>query len=174
MSNWKRIFSFVTLFIFSVAGVQTSAASVKQNRKPPQKCDQGKSPYDYVRVTTKQGSQLNVRNSPNGRIIGQIPNNWAIVPVRKDSTGKWTRIQFASYAGYAFDVNEYGFASAPRFRTGWVASEFLKPLGKFCEKPVAMLRMQINALFGNQSIVVNEDWVQRGDRISRAIFVQEN
>lgn len=170
MNSWKRIFSMITLFVFSVAGVETSVASVKQNSKPAQKCPEGKSPYNYVRVTTKAGSPLNVRNKPNGKIIGKIPSKWTIVPVKKDPTGKWTRIQFAKYAGYAFEVTEYGFVTAPEFRTGWVATEFLKPLGKFCEKPLAMLRMQMNALFGNQSILVNEDWVQRGDRISRAIL----
>jgi hypothetical protein len=172
MNNLKKIVGLFTLFVFSVAGIKSSDASTQQPSETllAQRCSGGVRPINYARVTTKKGTNLLVRNGPNGRIIGKIPSGWAVVPVRRDRTGKWTRIKAANYANAIYDVNDnYGYGNAPEFRTGWVSTAFLKPIGRFCEKPIAMIRMQMQALFGNQSILVNEDWLQKGDRISRAI-----
>jgi hypothetical protein len=85
--------------------------------------------------------------------------------VRKDATGRWTNI----ISHFIDDVGPVGFANAPRFRNGWVSTSFLRALGRFCDKPMELMRSDLNTLSGTKKILVNEDWVQMGDRISRAI-----
>lgn len=122
------------------------------------------SPRLYARVNMRRGT-LNIRSSPNGRIIGSVPNRWQVIVLNRDKTGQWSRI--TSHFG---DVSPVGFASAPDFRDGWVATAYLKDLGKFCDKPINLMRSDLTPLSETKKILVHEDWVQMGDRISRSIL----
>lgn len=168
----------------SVIGVKTAFATTKISKAtiaekpsltPPQSngemelaqaCpneSQHESPRPYARVTT-QGDPLNIRSSPNGRIIGSVPNRWQVVTLNRDATGKWTRI--TSHFG---DVAPIGFLSAPRFRDGWVSTALLKNLGRFCDKPMNLMRSELKTLSERKKLLLHEDWVQMGDRISRSV-----
>ncbi len=185
MSNWKRALTSITLTLLSLIGVKTvSATTTTPKATQPeelgitssfnnsetllaQTCSnqtRHKSPRPYSRVTT-QGGTVNVRSGPNGRVIGSIPNGWQVITVRKDATGRWTNI----ISHFIDDVGPVGFANAPRFRNGWVSTSFLRALGRFCDKPMELMRSDLNTLSGTKKILVNEDWMQMGDRISRAI-----
>lgn len=171
ISQWQKAIAFITLLFLSVFGIKpaaTTATPTQLENSPAllaQSCPYGDKKLSYTRVTTRDGDDLLVRSSPNGRIVGAIPSGWAVVPVKKDTTGRWVRI--TSQYG---DINaDPGFASAPYFRTGWVAAAYLKPIGQLCEKPVSFMRTQMQGLFGSKKVLVNEDWVQIGDRISRSL-----
>lgn len=183
-SYWKKAFTLITAMFLSVIGVKTAFATTKISKAtqvekpsltPPlsngemelaQACpneSQHESPRPYARVTT-QRDPLNIRSSPNGRIIGSVPNRWDVVTLNRDATGKWTRI--TSHFG---DVGPIGFASAPRFREGWVSTANLKDLGRFCDKPSSLMRGELKTLSETKKILIHEDWVQMGDRISRSV-----
>lgn len=177
ISNWKNAIAFITLTFLSLIGVKaTSATTVTAQATQPdvlstintsdqtilaQSCPYGGTKSPYARVTTRQGSSVNIRSSPNGRIIGAVPSGWAVVTGRKDQTGRWTYIDYGTYYRYP------SYLSAPTLRSGWVSTAFLRQLGEFCEKPVAMMRSNLKALSGKQ-VLVQEDWVQLGDRIASA------
>ncbi len=178
VSNWKSAIAFITLTFLSLIGVKTaSATTVTADTTQPetqsstpflnpgetllaQSCPRGATKSPYARVTTQQGASLNIRSSPNGRIIGAVPNGWAVVPGRKDPTGRWTYLNYGTNDRYN---------SAPRLRSGWVSTAFLRQLGSFCEKPVSMMRSNLKALSGTKQVLVHEDWVQMGDRIASGI-----
>ncbi|MBP0020584.1 MAG: SH3 domain-containing protein [Cyanobacteria bacterium SBLK] len=119
-------------------------------------------PQHYGRVITTS-DPLSVRSTPKGEVIGSIPQGWAVVTNGKDSTGDWTHV--TSHFG---NVGDFGFASAPKFREGWVSTRFLRPLGRYCYKPIALLKLP-GLLFSGSSMTVREDWTQRGDRFSRPL-----
>lgn len=185
-SHWKRAFTFITAMFLSVIGVKTAFATTKifkatQAGKPSltpplsnremelaQACSnesRHESPRPYARVTT-QGEPLNIRSSPNSRIIGSVPNGWQVVTLNRDATGKWTRI--TSHFGNV-DVAPMGFGSAPRFRNGWVSTRYLKNLGRFCDKPMNLMRSDLKTLSERKKLLIHEDWVEMGDRISRSV-----
>jgi len=159
MSAWKRAIAaiFVTLLSWLGIQAQSGAAQTSQPETAAETLAQSCSdPQDYARVTT-ESTPLNVRSKPGGAVIGAIPRNWAVIVQGKDSTGRWTRV--TSHFG---DIGEYGFASAPNFRTGWVATRYLRPLGKFCQKPEPVGNLEQsnpNAL---------NDWNLLGDAIARS------
>lgn len=165
--NWKKALALLTVSILSVMGVKsTSATTATPETQLAQSCSPNlrhSTPASYARVTLQRGT-LNIRSSPNGRVIGSVPNGWQVLTLRKDTTGRWTRI--TSHLG---DVGPNGFVSAPNFREGWVSTSLLRNLGRFCGKPLELQRSALSALSGNKKILVNEDWVQRGDRIASAI-----
>ena len=181
VSNWKSAIAFITLTFLSLLGVKTASATIvtadttqpeTQSSTPflnsgetllAQTCPYGGRKSPYARVTTQQGASLNIRSSPNGRIIGAVPNGWAVVPGRKDPTGRWTYLDYGTYYRYP------SFISAPTLRSGWVSTAFLRQLGSFCEKPVSMMRSNLKALSGTKQVLVNEDLVQMGDRIASRI-----
>ena len=181
VSNWKSAIAFITLTFLSLLGVKTASATIvtadttqpeTQSSTPflnsgetllAQTCPYGGRKSPYARVTTQQGASLNIRSSPNGRIIGAVPNGWAVVPGRKDQTGRWTYLDYGTYYRYP------SFISAPTLRSGWVSTAFLRQLGSFCEKPVSMMRSNLKALSGTKQVLVHEDWVQMGDRIASRI-----
>ncbi|HBE18822.1 MAG TPA: hypothetical protein DEG17_08955 [Cyanobacteria bacterium UBA11149] len=184
VSHWKKAFTFIAAIFLSAIGVKTALATTtitkadkaeKTSLIPPlrnsemeiaQACptdSRHQSPRLYARVNIRMGT-LNIRSSPNGRIIGSVPNRWQVIVLNRDKTGQWSRI--TSHVG---DVSPFGFVSAPDFRDGWVATPYLKDLGKFCDKPMNLMRSEMNTLSEGNKILVHEDWVQMGDRISRSI-----
>ncbi len=116
----------------------------------------------YARVAT-QSNPLRVRATPGGQVIGSIPKGWVVVVLEKSGNGEWTKV--TSHYG---DLGDYGFGSAPDFRTGWVASRYLQPLGDFCEKPMALAGTQLIAAAAAPTFLVQEDWLALGDRIAQS------
>ncbi|WP_204105670.1 MULTISPECIES: hypothetical protein [Spirulina sp. CCY15215] len=162
----EQAIATIALTILSLLGLKTAIAATHSEsidrgdlRLSQQNCPD---PEYYARVITET-DPLSVRSTPNGSTIGAIPKGWAIVTNGKDSTGEWTHV--TSHFG---DIGSYGFADAPNFRQGWVSTRFLRPLGRYCYKPTALLKIP-SLLFGGSSVVVHEDWNQRGDRLSRQI-----
>ncbi len=87
----------------------------------------------WAQVKTSSGS-LNIRSSPNGAVIGEIPNGWQVVVGKYDSTRRWAYV----LSDYRPDQRT-GFASAPNFRSyGWVSVDYLAPLGEYCAKPLKL------------------------------------
>ncbi|MEM9502360.1 MAG: SH3 domain-containing protein [Cyanobacteria bacterium P01_E01_bin.43] len=116
----------------------------------------------YARIITQE-DPLRIRATPGGRVIGAVPKGWAVVVLEVNNTGDWTKI--TSHFG---DPGEFGFASAPSFREGWVASRYLAALGDFCEKPsLDMAAVQLVTGPDAQQYTVQEDWLQMGDRIAQ-------
>lgn len=118
----------------------------------------------YARIATEE-DPLRVRSTPGGQVIGAIPKGWAVVVVDLDETGDWTKV--TSHFGDVFgDVYSGGFATAPDFRTGWVATRYLENLGEFCEKPMN-LTLQPLSHTAIAAAPSQEDWLELGDRIAR-------
>lgn len=183
LNSWKQALALITFMFLSFLGVKVSANttlnqeaaqeqknlsnSLLDNQKTllaqgcPSDSDHN-SPRPYAQVFTKSGT-LSIRSAPNGRIIGAIPSGWQVVTVKKDTTGRWTYITGSG--------NErYGFANAPDFRRdGWVSTAYLRRLGRFCNKPNSLRSNELNTLSAEKKILVNEDWVLRGDRIAEFI-----
>lgn len=164
VSIGRSILSFITLIVLSVLGIKTEIATatsqidqqtVNNETIVGQACPYGGTRFRYGRVATLDGDDLYIRSRPNGKVIGAAPFGWAVVTVKRDSSQKWIYI------------DEYPSASAPALRSGWVAAKYIKPLGRFCEKPMSLIRTNMNGLFANKQVVVNENWVQIGDRISK-------
>jgi hypothetical protein len=160
----KQAIAAIALTVLSLLGLKTATAATSSEsldradlRLSQQNCPD---PEYYARVITDT-DPLSVRSTPNGQAIGAIPKGWAVVTNGKDSTGDWTHI--TSHFG---DIGSYGFGNAPNFREGWVSTRFLRPLGRYCYKPISLLNIP-SRLFGGSSVVVHEDWTQRGDRFSR-------
>jgi hypothetical protein len=165
MNVWKNRTLLCASVGFSILGATAAQAQSPQPIQPGQSCEFGRKPQTYALVQTTEGD-LRVRATPGGAIIGAIPKNWAVIPVRVDSTGNWVRI--TSHVGEVTQGGRSGiaFGNAPYFRTGWVAARFLKRLpGKYCDKPQItsqLVRSQLTA----QDILVQEDWLDLGDRIA--------
>ncbi len=176
--------TLITAMFLSVIGVKTTVATTtnpkatqsetpsltpplsKEETKLAQACPPDslhKTFRPYAKVTT-QRTPLNIRSSPNGRIIGSVPKGWSVVTLNTDATGQWTRI--TSHFG---DVAPIGFASAPGFREGWVSTTYLEDIGTFCDKPMSLTRSELKTLSASKKLLIHEDWVQMGDRISRSI-----
>lgn len=149
----KRAFS---LQYTGITLAQSSNTNRKQLAKP--ECN---NPLPYAKVRTSQG--LEVYSRPNGGVIGLIPNDWAVIPVRLDATGRWIRI--TSHFGDSVGTHSR-FSSAPLFRAGWVVSSSLEYLGLYCEKPVSSLSINLRANTVGFSLYVQENWLQMGDRIA--------
>lgn len=170
ISNWKAGVAFVISVVMSALGIKPAFAIAAVPLEPAtsdspglsetqiaQTCEFGDKPKPFARVVT-QRDPLRVRSSPNGRIIGSIPKGWAVVVVRKDLTGRWVRV--ASHFG---EVNAPIFGSAPNFRSGWVAANFLQDIGTHCEKPMATSSLIQADLLGDREAVIQEDWIELGD-----------
>lgn len=176
ITSWKTVFAVLVTAVLSAIGIKSApaeaalqvqregfAASSLSDPQLAQTCPYGDKPQPYARVVT-QRDPLVVRSSPNGRIIGSIPKGWAVVTVRKDSTGRWVRV--TSHYG---DIQGLAFGSAPDFASGWVSAKFLKNIGTHCEKPMATSSLLQPELFGQRETVVQADWVELGDRIASMI-----
>jgi hypothetical protein len=132
----------------------------------PQTCPEFNFQGFYARVTT-QGDDLRVRATPNGDVIGSIPNGWEVIVQERDTTGNWARV--TSHYGERFGNDGPAFGSAPNFRNGWVSTDFLTDLGFSCDKPFNLRSLLQPALFGQRQVVVGEDWLSRGDRLARFV-----
>jgi hypothetical protein len=146
--------SIFSLKILPVAAI--SSETIPVNRAVPastsdqlaQACpysDQVLQPY--AEVTTVDGDALNIRSSPNGRVIGAVPDGWEVVTLGQDASGNWVRI--TSHFG---ETEEIGFISAPYFRDGWVSAAFLRNLGRFCDKPYNLRMYDQAAIFGDRTV----------------------
>ena len=165
-SKWKLIISFITFFVLSVLSTKPSATATMQTVDTQARTTSGETiltqacPYDnprlrYGRVATQDGDDLYIRSRPNGKIIGAVPFGWAVVTVKRDATKKWIYIE-----------EQYPYNSASALKTGWVAAKFIKPLGRFCEKPVSFIRTNMNGLFAGRQVLVNESGIEIGDRLA--------
>ncbi|MBD1909054.1 MULTISPECIES: pre-peptidase C-terminal domain-containing protein [unclassified Leptolyngbya] len=135
---------------------------------PPSDCPEYSYEGFYARVTTRDGDNVRVRATPNGRVIGSIPSGWEVIVQERDSTGNWTRV--TSHYGEG-DINV--FVSAPNFENGWVSTAFLTDLGYSCDKPSAPWSLLQPQLFGQRDAVVGEDWIARGDRIAQVVRTKQ-
>jgi hypothetical protein len=168
MKFWQKGLSILFPIVLSVMSARPAIAVPTETPKPAEEaCPEAwQKRQPYVRIVTKQGDPLRVRSAPNGAVIGAIPSGWAVVPVRRDRTGRWLRI--TSHFGEVTEKDmPYGFGSAPHFRTGWVSAQFVKNLGTFCEKPQEVSQLQQTDLVADQDILVQEDWLALGDRIAQ-------
>lgn len=160
---WRKGMTMFGMVLLSLVGMKTSTLA-NPSSLPSAEIQIGQEectePEDYARVVT-ESDPVNVRSRPDGNVIGNIPKGWAVVVQGKDPTGQWTRV--TSHFG---DIGNYGFAEAPNFRSGWVSTRFLRPLGRFCSKPLSSVKM-LSQLFAQETILVQEDWTQRGDRLHR-------
>lgn len=167
MKVLQKWIGFSISLVMLLLGMKTALATPRseQAKLIAQKtCQYGQPAKPYVRVVT-QGDALRVRESPNGTIIGSIPNGWAVVEAKRDRTGQWVRV-----TTHYVDVGEFdeiNYASAPNFKTGWVAARFVKKIGTFCDKPQSTGQVQRLDLVADQEVLMQEDWTDLGDRIAR-------
>jgi hypothetical protein len=132
----------------------------------PQSCPSSFGAGFYARITT-DGDDLRVRATPNGQIIGAIPNGWEVIVQERNAAGTWARV--ISHFGEGFGNGTDAFGTAPNFRNGWVSTDYLTDLGYFCEKPFNLRSLIQPGLFGQRDVVVNEDWIARGDRLAQVV-----
>lgn len=151
--------------LLSVFGLKSSPAVALADIDAPQPLAQAACPNQwqtrqtYARVVTER-DPLRIRATPNGQVIGSVPKGWAVVVLERDASGQWTRItsHFGEY------TDEANIGSAPYFRNGWVATQFLRNLGDFCEKPMASgLTPLVSSTMSNP----NTDWLALGDEIAQ-------
>lgn len=164
LTSWKHRCFILTSVILSLVGLDASvthATPVQPPDRLAQTCDSGQKPQTYARVVT-QTTALNIRSQPNGRVIGSVPKGWAVVPVQTDKSGQWVKIN--SHFGN-YDVP---FASAPNFRVGWVASRFLKRLGRFCDKPTNPMSLLQHNRFAQYHTQMQSSWIQIGDKLAQS------
>ncbi|MBD2465153.1 SH3 domain-containing protein [Oscillatoria sp. FACHB-1407] len=173
---WKKAFAvFVsvvsTLGIKLPVGATALTISQSDSTDPPagedvplaQACPEGQTRQLYARVTTRDpNGSLNIRSRPStgGAVIGSVPNRWEVVVIEREPSGQWARI--TSHWG---DPHPYGFGSAPDFREGWVSASFLRTLGRFCDKPSDPYSLIQPELFGDRTVVVQDDWLETADHI---------
>ncbi|MBE9223494.1 hypothetical protein IQ215_12385 [Cyanobacterium stanieri LEGE 03274] len=106
-------------------------------------------PQKYYQVTTTTGD-LRLRATPGGDIVGSIPSGWQVYVAKFDFSGRWAYVRDV-YSPY---YSEYGWASAPNFRSdGWVSVDYLQYIGQFCSKPRFLSLMPENTIL---SIAENE------------------
>ena len=156
-----------TLFVGALSALGQSARAednAQQLAQVVQRCEYGGFPDYYSRITTNDGDPLNVRATPDGRVIGSIPDDWAVVVLEWTRNGAWARV--TSHFG---NIGRIGFASAPRFREGWVSAAYLKDLGRFCDKPASVGQLLQPQIFGEQPVEVQGDWLAAGDLLADAI-----
>jgi hypothetical protein len=170
MKIWKSALSFIAFFILSVLGAKpNTATAIMPNADTQaeiasnetiltQACPYNNPRLRYGRVATQDGDDLYIRSRPNGKVIGAVPFGWAVVTVKRDATNQWVYID-----------EQYPSGSAPDLTRGWVAAKFIKPLGRFCEKPRAFIRTNMHGLFANKQVLVNEHWVQMSDRLADSL-----
>lgn len=145
--------------LLSVLGLKPAPAVALPDVDAPQPLAQANCSETYARVITER-DPLRIRATPNGRVIGAVPSGWAVVVLERDPSGQWTRI--TSHFGEGTD--DAIMISAPDFRNGWVASRFLRHLGDFCGKPMAM---GVAPLVSQMTSTPQADWLALGDEIAQ-------
>jgi hypothetical protein len=167
LTHWKQPFTlFLTGILASLGQTAQATEPADQLAQVVRGCQYGDFPNYYSRVTTNKGDPLRIRNTPAGKTIGSVPNGWAVVVLEWSRNGVWARI--TSHFG---DVGEFPFASAESFRDGWVAAAYLKDLGRFCDKPEAVGQLVQPAVFGEQPIEVQGDWLALGDALAETTLL---
>lgn len=175
---WIRILNFILFLFLQLIGNQRAfsfpdkeiklaqSSNTNNQQLPEAECN---NPMPYAKVTAQQG--LEVHSRPNGGVIGLIPNGWAVIPIKRDATGRWTRItgHFGDYVG-----THSRFSSAPLFRAGWVVSSALENLGFHCQKPVSSIFIHLKANQVGRPISVQENWLSMGDRIAMSAKQQKS
>ncbi len=153
-------------FSFPISGLKIAQSSnINSTQIAQAACN---NPSAYGKVTKERG--LEVYSRPNGGIVGSIPKDWVVIAVRKDATGRWTRI--TSHFGDSVGTHAR-FGSAPLFRSGWVVSSSLENLGFHCQKPVSSLSINLQANQVGRSLKVQENWLSMGDRIAMSAKQQK-
>jgi Bacterial SH3 domain len=142
-------------------GPKAQAADGSQVAQVVRGCEYGDFPKYYSRIRTNNSDPLRVRAAANGKVIGAIPQGWAVVVLEWSRNGVWAKV--TSHHG---DPGEYGFANAPDFREGWVAAAYLEDLGRFCEKPERVAQLVQPQLFGALPVEVHSDWLAMGDALA--------
>jgi hypothetical protein len=168
LKQWKGVVVALVGVLLALAGIKPAPATPPTEPEPT--LAQAACPSEwqtrqhYARVITER-DPLRIRATPNGRAIGSVPKGWAVVVLERDPSGQWTRItsHFGEY------TNDAEFASAPYFRDGWVATRFLRDLGEFCEKPMAM---GVAPLVSVAQPAPAADWLALGDDIAQASQAQ--
>lgn len=151
--------------LLSFLGLKPATAISLADFETPQPLAQTDCPNEwqtrqtYARVVTER-DPLRIRATPNGRVIGAVPKGWAVVVLERDASGRWTRIT----SHFEESTDEVNIASAPYFRNGWVATQFLRNLGDFCEKPMTM---GVAPLVSSMPSNPNADWLALGDEIAQ-------
>ncbi len=148
--------------LLSLTPEAQAAAASPQVAQVVRGCEYGGFPKYYSRIRTNNNDPLRVRASANGKVIGAIPNGWAVVVLEWSRNGAWAKV--TSHFGDArFEPN---FGSAPDFREGWVAAAYLEDLGRYCEKPESVAQLAQPDLFGAQPVQVQSDWLAMGDALA--------
>lgn len=150
-----------TVFLAGAIASLGQSAQAEEIAQVIRGCEYGDFPQYYSRIQTNQGDPLRVRATPAGRVIGSIPDGWAVVVLEWTRNGVWARV--TSHFG---NVGPYGFASAEYFREGWVSAAYLKDLGRFCDKPAAVAQLVQPEVFGAQPVEVQGDWLALGDALA--------
>jgi hypothetical protein len=168
LKQWKGAVVALVGVLLSFAGLKPAPAAPLAAPEPTlaqAACpSEGQTRQRYARVMTER-DPLRIRATPNGRVIGAVPKGWAVVVLERDPSGQWTRI--TSHFGEYTDVAN--IASAPHLRNGWVATRFLRDLGEFCDKPMAM---GVAPLVSSAQPTPAADWLALGDEIAQASQAQ--
>ena len=163
--TWK--FPLFTLLVGSLASLGQSAHAESNAHllaQVVQPCEYDGFPDYYSRITTNDGDSLRVRATPDGRVIGDIPDGWAVVVLEWSRNGAWARV--TSHFG---NMGNMGFGSAPRFREGWVSAAYLKDIGRSCNKPDSVGQLLQPQLFGERPVEVQTDWLALGDALAEML-----
>jgi Bacterial SH3 domain len=142
-------------------GPKAQAAEALQVAQVVRGCQYDGFPKYYSRIRTNNNDPLRVRAAANGKVIGAVPNGWAVVVLEWSRNGVWAKV--TSHHG---DPGQYGFGNAPDFREGWVAAAYLEDLGRFCEKPESVAQLVQPNLFGAAPVEVQSDWLAMGDALA--------
>ncbi|MDX2213426.1 MAG: SH3 domain-containing protein [Oculatellaceae cyanobacterium bins.114] len=177
---WKKTFAVFASVGFSALGIKLPAEaitlSVSQSESNDtladdmplaQACPDGQTRQLFARITTRDpNGSLNIRSRPSasGAIIGSVPSGWEVVVVEREPSGRWARI-----TGHWGDPYPYGFGSAPDFREGWVSTSFLRTLGRLCDKPSDPYSLLQPELFGDRTVMLQEDWLEVADQVSASL-----
>jgi Bacterial SH3 domain len=166
MKFWQKWAGILVSIVFLGISTRTAFAGPAETPKPTEAaCEfEGQVRKPYVRVVT-QGDPLRVRATPNGPVVGALPNGWAVVPVKRDRTGEWIRVTL--HYGDDDRIVKIEYPSAPDFSTGWVSAKYVENIGSFCDKPMEVSLLERSDLVAQQEILVQEDWLALGDRIAQ-------
>jgi Bacterial SH3 domain len=155
---WMLLLSGLIVGLSPKAEAATATLQVAQVVRG---CEYGGFPKYYSRIRTNNNDPLRVRAAANGKVIGAVPNGWAVVVLEWSRNGVWAKV--TSHNG---DPGQYGFGNAPDFREGWVAAAYLEDLGRFCEKPESVAQLVQPNLFGAAPVEVQSDWLAMGDALA--------
>ncbi|MCL2938955.1 MAG: SH3 domain-containing protein [Trichodesmium sp. MAG_R02] len=96
MNNWKKYLMNITCASLCLLGFNTVVLAVTSKIKivSTPKYQLAQTPVGYCTVSDPTDSPLNVRDRPNGKVIGTLENNAVVaIGVTDGSEGEnWTRI----------------------------------------------------------------------------------